>query len=61
MVRRVVRMALGGVRMMGGFVVVSRLVVLRRLRVMSGGVLVMLGSLAMVFGRVLGHGSLLSS
>lgn len=55
--RGVMKMAASSVSMMGGNVVIARLIVLGGLAVMSRGVLMMLSSLAMMLDRMSGHGS----
>jgi hypothetical protein len=59
-VRCVVRVAVRGVCVVRGLLVLSRFVVPGRFLVMSRRVLVMLGGLAVMLGCLLGHESLLS-
>jgi hypothetical protein len=49
-IQRAGRVAVGGVRMMGGLFVVAALVVLGRFMMMLGGVFVVLGGRLMVMG-----------
>ena len=60
-VRGVLGMPMGAVRVVGGLLVMSALVVLGGLTVMLRGVLVMLGSLVVVIGTLMlvGHGGVL--
>ncbi|MBV8894884.1 MAG: hypothetical protein JO051_00110 [Acidobacteriaceae bacterium] len=48
-------MTVGGVRMVGSLFMASRFIVFRSLLVVPGGMLVMVGCLAVVFGSFLGH------
>jgi len=57
MVRRVMQMALGRVRMMSRRFVMALLVVPCGLAMMPGGVLMMFSGASMMFGCLLGHGS----
>jgi hypothetical protein len=55
MMRRVLMMAVGGLRVMPGGLVVAQLMVLGGFTMMPGRVLVMLGCFAVVFRCLLGH------